>query len=654
MNENEIQQQCIERYVKNINFLEEKYPNVFRKLGLFELALDKQEYLEKYTLEYTDYGFDIKSLKDDNFIYNKNLDEHSSARADKIKLDDSNSFKLFNPINVPKKYNIPKDITTTYLETLYPLVDFVKKNISNDFTINQIEKFVFFGTLLGKHIESICSKFNPRVIMIIEPNIEIFKLSLFTTDYSSLNIKSDIVFAIANDNEELNSNIELFLKQYDYYNYLIKFDVIDSYYTYLFDNIANIIANKSPTHFPFSTRIMSMQRHVNLLNNNYKFINFHKTIETIQKKPILIVAPGPSLEVHAQWLKEHQDRFILVALGASLKTLYKHNIKPDIITTIDPNPIILNQYDNISEDFYSNCILFASTNTPNEIIDKFKKDKVFIYQAIYDLLDNTLFYGKSIGETTYRILLLLGVQRLYLLGTDLCVDEKTGTTHIKEHIHYKEIENLKKHNLLEDKIIDINSLIEVDGSKSNKVYTTRIFYDILELYKKFEQSVPSDTRKIYNISNGAKISNVDPIEVSNIKLPHIDKQKEMQELLLNLNKSYVDIDKHFNYKVQASLKTGQKILKLLKSYKNSKFKSYNDMMYAKLTITIEIIKLSKKDKNKVAIDLIASYNDNVEQYVSVFFNTKENQENKDKFNTFFKYWLKPQIILFKKYIDILN
>ncbi|WP_419671179.1 hypothetical protein [Aliarcobacter butzleri] len=68
-----------------------------------------------------------------------------------------------------------KFITKDYLENK-------KKSLKN----LKIDKFVFLGTLLGRHIPKIAEKINADLYLVLERNLEIFRLSLFTIDYTIL------------------------------------------------------------------------------------------------------------------------------------------------------------------------------------------------------------------------------------------------------------------------------------------------------------------------------------------------------------------------------------------------------------------------------------------------------------------------------------
>jgi len=62
--------------------------------------------------------------------------------------------------------------------------------------VKKSKKIAFLGTGLGTHITSIVKKLKPKKILISEKNIQIFRCSLFITDYESLSEISKIIFSI--------------------------------------------------------------------------------------------------------------------------------------------------------------------------------------------------------------------------------------------------------------------------------------------------------------------------------------------------------------------------------------------------------------------------------------------------------------------------
>ena len=68
----------------------------------------------------------------------------------------------------------------------------------NKRSLKKIDKFIFLGTLLGRHIPKIAKKVNAKAYLILEKNLEIFRLSLFTVDYTVL-ARNGAIYRLVNE-----------------------------------------------------------------------------------------------------------------------------------------------------------------------------------------------------------------------------------------------------------------------------------------------------------------------------------------------------------------------------------------------------------------------------------------------------------------------
>ena len=71
-----------------------------------------------------------------------------------------------------------------------------------------MDKFIFMGTLLGRHIPKIANKINASSYLILERNLEIFRLSLFTVDYTILGGKGAIFSIMDSTSKEEKRSIK--------------------------------------------------------------------------------------------------------------------------------------------------------------------------------------------------------------------------------------------------------------------------------------------------------------------------------------------------------------------------------------------------------------------------------------------------------------
>lgn len=79
------------------------------------------------------------------------------------------------------------------------------------------------GVGLGLHIPIIQQSVNAKLYCIIEPNLEIFRLSLFIVSYNLMAEKSQLIFFVSNEKELFTSKFREFHDQAYLYNQYIKF-----------------------------------------------------------------------------------------------------------------------------------------------------------------------------------------------------------------------------------------------------------------------------------------------------------------------------------------------------------------------------------------------------------------------------------------------
>lgn len=639
-----IQEKCVATYTKNMEYFKEHFPDLEKKLTTFNHAIEFDMYEPNWELEYKDNKyFDLHNIKDKYFYYNINTLEDAKKVTDNVKTDDSNSFSLIKGVLLRKDAKPTEKFMDDPISHLYPMYKYMFKHNTQLNDYKKIEKFMFIGTGIGLHIPMICEKIKAKTYLIVEPNLEIFRLSLFTADYTNLlKDPEDLFFSVAEKPDEFYKTFKKFYAKFNFLNYRLKFNCVSENYHNYFDFIASFINDMDPTRFPFSIMLTSLQRIFDYKNEDYKFLEYNEKI--LNKHPVCIVAPGPSLEKNIKWLEKNQDRFIIVALGAALKKLDKHNIIPNIITSVDPHKIVENQLD-VNEKTYKNSILLCSTNIHPEVVEKFDKENVFMYPVLYNFGFNNSYPlgGATVGEVTYALTLILGAKELYLLGTDVALDPETGASHTKEHIHYKTRDKLQKTDIKEFTNIKSDDLVEVKGNFIDTVFTTRLFQQVINQYNSYTKQLKKD-QKIYNLSNGAYLNDTEPLKIEDLltdKMVHFDKEALQEELLEEFNNNKNNWFTENELKIlKKDLSYMEKGLKNIKKYKKLKFKNYDEFQYQKLGLIIEQKELlDKKLIFNSLPSILSSYYAMTETFIYNFFESQSIlKSDKKVVNAINRYW----------------
>ena len=435
----------IATYQHNLKLLSYIDTDLLARIDTLSDAINTGAYPERYSLEFIKENgdFDIFDTNTQKYIYNKKPRQWNNKAVNSIDFDSLNSINLVNfkekIVDITEMKNSIFDINSK--KTITDISNF--SNILSEYetpktkNFKKFLKFIFIGSLLGRHIYKIGHKFGCKHYFIMEQNLEIFRLSLFACDYSVL-LQNDgtVSFSIMDD------DADLFKKLDNFFNLEITSNTVYKFYStnygvqgYL-DKITNAVLSRDPHLFDYNSRLYNITKSLSYVFGNFKVLNFGKVNQNqsanIADIPVLFIGAGPSLSQNMAWLKENHKKFLIVAMAATLKTLEKNDITPDIITSTDPQFAQINNQLNIQNtQMIENAIKVFSINTDQKIFEKFQdSSKIYTFETLVAILNgNKIANGISIGEVTFHILLFLNFKNIFMLGIDLALDQKTGGTH---------------------------------------------------------------------------------------------------------------------------------------------------------------------------------------------------------------------------------
>ncbi|MDH4944756.1 6-hydroxymethylpterin diphosphokinase MptE-like protein [Sulfurimonas sp. C5] len=592
---NDIENKALERYTKNSEFLAQNHPDVFNKIKILEDGINHGLYQEKYALEYQNKYFDVVDLKSGQFLYNTNSIQVSDQLTSLVNFD-KNSY-LFEGFGLYYNYEQGKDSfldTAKGAEGIYPLMTYYIDNLPKNATMNEIEKFIFIGVGLGLHILQVDKKIHAEEYFIIEDDLELFRLSLFTTPYYK--IKGKLSFSIQEKEEQFTRKFQLFLQLSFFRNKFLKYSYFPAHSKEKFDFIKHSLASQAFSVFPYKTRLMKYLRPLEYIKNNYKFINLSKQFKksSLSEKPCIVLGAGPSFEKHIDWLKENQDSFIIIAVSAVLKKLHEYNIKPDIVTHLDGFAISAKHFEGFeTKNFLNNSILLAGSFVQQNIIDHFVKTNVYIYEE-----NQTNYHkgfdsinGSCVGSTSVVHSALLNFDKIYLLGVDLAIT-KDGQTHVSSHIHSKTVD-LNKIKESQTNISLAGSFFNVPGNLEKTVYTNPTFYGSILNLNNIIPHVKNETQTIYNLSEGAYFSGTEPFknfEQLSDSLGSYDK-KEIHAEIMDLFQSYSNdnLSSDELKEIAKKLEFVTSVKHIITTFQEKKFLHANHYLHALISLMLDIL-----------------------------------------------------------------
>lgn len=628
---------AIETYQNNVNYFTDKHPELMKKLATFDIALENGSYAPHYDLEYLKEYFDVKQLKTGHYLYSENSKEISKKLTKMTNFKKhSNTFEGFQIYNFSDEALANLDDKNQCLEGVYPLMNYYSQHASQSDQMKVIAKFIFIGVGLGLHIPLIHKKVQAKEYLVIEDDLELFRLSLFTTPYYELGGECELFFCIAEDENLFLQTMDLFLSNTFFNNRYLKYSYFPAHSDNKIKQIQNALATQSFTIFPYKTDLQKLLRPLEYINDGYNVLNLstHFTNSIFSKKPVLLITAGPSLKKNLQWLKENHQRFILIAVSATLNTLYKYDITPDIVTHIDGFETSLAHYDALpAKDFLKHSIIVLGAFSPAKVRTMFSKEQIFYCEGSSNYFEGFgSITAPCIGSFSLLLSLMLDTHELYLLGLDLALDQETGHSHSDDHI-YMQQKDMGKKETLSNTISLRGNLFPVQGNFQKNVYTTSGFHlSVQSLYLNIPR-IKHDTQRIYNLNDGAKIhqaiaQNINDVNVDAYKT--IDKRELLStihaELTMHSTKqlSPDDIASLRQYLVAA-----QKIKEYLTAYRDSVRHSHPDKYFSDLLeLASTLLKQGRQGEAKSLVHIYYHFFKYVLPLAMDFFNTKELKNEK--------------------------
>ena len=565
----EIQNTMFLIYSKNLNFFKNDYPEIYMKI----LDLEKKNIYE-YSIDFINNHFELVNNKNE-YIYN--CDPYYDAEYRLKNINEGSSFSL---IKTDKEYDQVKtyDFRIDPYAILNNYIEIIKnKNVC----INQ--KCIFLGSILGLHISSIVKESDFKIFLIIEDNLEIFRLSMFLNDYEDISIKKKIFFMI-NEKNKSDKIIDL-LQISPEYNNKIRFELASEKDFYLIEEVLNIFLQENEINYPFSEYLISYIRGITYIKNNYNLLKLNTSYSILKGHRILFLGRGLSLEKEIDFIIRNKNNFLIVCVAAVLKILEKYDIVPIIIITSDSSNVIKEQF-LVNDKYYTNSIILASNKTDENVIRLFSKENVFLFNDSLELFNDTgVNTGVNVGNIGYSILLKLGVDSIYLLGFDACIDQNSKKSHSTkiETTEYKSFDLFK-----EEKVSSETHLIKVKGNFRSFVYTTNHFKGMIDSFVKMKNDFNVNA---YNLSDGAFLDGIKPLKPSNLSFNSL--YTTNNEIILK--KGFRKISKNDFTTLELSLINDEK--DLIEQLKN----------LDKLELYSNFVNIYKKNENSLLLQILNRY-----------------------------------------------
>ena len=168
-------------------------------------------------------------------------------------------------------------------------------------------------------------------------------------------------------------------------------------------------------------------------------------VQSASNKSAVLVASGPSLDDHLEWLKCHHSDLFIVAAGSSIGTLLRAGIHVDLAVQLERGSGV---YDDmlelVDEGLPLDQVVLVSSMTSDPRLSLIFKDRIFFHRPIGTataLAPNeqglyTLPHaGPEAANSALEVLISLGFSKLLLIGCDFAATSRTRMRSLKAAGH---------------------------------------------------------------------------------------------------------------------------------------------------------------------------------------------------------------------------
>lgn len=626
---------AIQTYQNNLAYLEKNHPSLHEQLSTLDVAIAQGLYQERYALEYKDEGyFDVYEIDTKQYLYNENsllgarrvIENYNLKRTGGV-------FKAQKYCNATDEQAEAIDKSElSFHNSLWAtikLINYTKKYTHDQTCMQKSNKVIFLGIGLGLYIEGIIKKLNAKVIFIKEQNIELFRLSLFVTDFKKAFADCTVYFSLANDEHEEREQFIKFLNTGNNYNLNIKHIPFTLDYQKDLQKLQSHVLSQSYINYGYSAILLRYIDSPKYLVENYAFINLMKRYHGVEgnilsEKPVLMVFSGPSTLKNIEWIKTNRDKFIVVSALSTCRLLHSHDLKPNIVIHIDPGENSSLLFEELDEQsYFKDVITILASNTDRKTVNRFQRKNIyFIEQGTTYKQGFGNFSAPSVGEYTLGIMMVLGVSDLYMLGVDLALDADTLQTHGGHH-------PFKIAGQLDTKSASLDprsSAVYIRGNFRDQIPTLETYKISIEQVKIFIQTLKKEHHHIYNLSDGAYLEGCEPLKIESHDWAKKEKLMTdgIQEKIALFFESISEAQ--FNSKDRLQIKyqinEAKKLEKLIKQHQKKKFVNSEAYLSSLAKLSWNLSDMEYKTNSNLA-QVYYEYFSIVMSYIFDLFNTQD-------------------------------
>ena len=282
-----------------------------------------------------------------------------------------------------------------------------------------------------------------------------------------------------------------------------------------------------------STKVFEEERILNAADN---IIPASNIINTLGGKDVLILGGGPTLDDSIEWIKENQDKLIIVAAARIAKRMARESIIPDFFVTVDPFDWSFDNSKSVLA-FSDDSILLHSFHAQHKIVSQWRGLSAFSGQRYgwkVAETQNIGMAGPTVTNAAVHIACSLGATRVYFSGIDFCFARGLSHESGSEEVKVSDVYGYKS----KARVVDNEGNITESSDDFYSAYQS--MQEAVILYQKTRPSL-----EIYSLGlHSAKLEGVPYISCDDVQLQDGDKFELMLSIREKLTVSSAEKREH--------------------------------------------------------------------------------------------------------------
>lgn len=418
-------------------------------------------------------------------------------------------------------------IHINYIDKIVSLLP-EKKTLDNP---KNLSALIVFGVGAGYHLEMISQFYNISCLNIVEPDLDLFFISLFSINWemvlNNFDKKGTRVFiSLGEQNNTFFDDFMLESAKSGRY----QLSHVAGYIHYQTPELA-VLLNEFNRRYAelgqgfgfFDDAVMSIGHMLGNINRKVPLLRKRAIVENnVTDVPVFIVGNGPSLDELVEEIKLYQSKAIIISCGSALSALYQYGIKPDFHCEQErTSPVAEKITHYCPAEFLEGIVLLAPNIVHPDVFDLFERSMMAPKQnepasALLqrdpegaELFSSYHFINPTVANTALVVGYNLGFKNFFLCGIDL--GHKRGENHHStKSLYYNEKQE-------DQDLYNVNEKeqIEVDGNFGGKFLCDSFFHQSnLSLSK---QIIGFSDLNCFNLSDGALVQGSIPKRMNELE-----------------------------------------------------------------------------------------------------------------------------------------